>query len=606
MSAQGGTNGRAWGRGNVGGGGRGRGAAPGRARIFLTVVHAGLRSNFGLAVLKHRLFKEKKDRWLVPIIAVAGLSVVPMFYGIVLLIQNIYGVLKPVGQERALLSLGFLAGQLLILIFGIYYVIAAFYFSRDLEFLIPLPLRPAEVMASKFAVIVINEYLTVVAVVLPIVVTFGVLARGGPGYWVNAALVYAALPIIPLAFVSVLVVAMMRFINVSRKKDALILIGSILLIVLALGLQVVLGRTAGNGAEGMEASAQAIAAFFTSPDSLLNRVGAFFPPGIWATRAVAGGFTGEGLAHLALLWGVSILLLAVMVGLAEKLFYRGVVGLGETTGRKRRLSRDEMARRVTSGRRAKAAVFWREWKIMNRTPIFLLNGTLVPVLFPAIFAVMAMVDTGGGGAGGGGVGSGEGGPMALLKAMESANPLVVILAMALFMTFCGSLNGTASSTFSREGRQFWISRVIPVAPREQAAAKFLHSYLVAVLGVITAGGVGAFFLHIAVARLAVAACLALVAGVLLTAVGMIIDLARPLLDWANPQKAIKQNLNVLLAILADIGILTGVFFAVKALVGAKLGTEAVLGIVFAGLAALSAASCVVLLKFADKRYPAIE
>ena len=196
--------------------------------------------------------------------------------------------------------------------------------------------------------------------------------------------------------------------------------------------------------------------------------------------------------------------------------------------------------------------------------------------------------------------------MVLLKAMESANPLVVILAMALFMTFCGSLNGTASSTFSREGAQFWISRVIPVAPREQAAAKFLHSYLVAALGVVTAGGVGALFLHIGVARLAVAAGLALVAGVLLTCVGMIIDLARPLLDWANPQKAIKQNLNVLLAILADIGILTGVFFAVKALVGAKLGTWAVLGIVFAGLAALAAVSCAALLKFADKRYPAIE
>ncbi|HDT12732.1 MAG TPA: hypothetical protein ENO03_00090, partial [Candidatus Aminicenantes bacterium] len=46
---------------------RGKGGARlGRGRIFLTVVRAGLRSNFGLAVLKHRLVKEKKDRWLVP------------------------------------------------------------------------------------------------------------------------------------------------------------------------------------------------------------------------------------------------------------------------------------------------------------------------------------------------------------------------------------------------------------------------------------------------------------------------------------------------------------------------------------------------------------
>jgi ABC-2 type transport system permease protein len=239
---------------------------------------------------------------------------------------------------------------------------------------------------------------------------------------------------------------------------------------------------------------------------------------------------------------------------------------------------------------------------MNRTPIFLLNGTLVVVLFPALFVVMATIDKGGAGSGG----SGGGDPMALLKAMISANPMTVILATALFMTICGSINGTASSTFSREGAQFWISRVIPVAPREQVAAKFLHSYLVAALGVITAGIVGAAVLHLEVAHLAAAAGLALVAGVLFTVLGMIIDLARPLLDWANPQKAIKQNLNVLLAMLADIGILTFVFFGVKALVKAKLGTNIVLGVVFAGLMALAVVSYLALLKFADKRYPEIE
>lgn len=104
-----------------------------RVRTIATVIRAGLRSNFGLAVLKHRLLKEKKDRWLIPLIGLAALGVVPMFYGVVLLIQNLYFVLKPMGQERALLSFGILAGQILILLFGIYYVIAAFYFSRDLE-----------------------------------------------------------------------------------------------------------------------------------------------------------------------------------------------------------------------------------------------------------------------------------------------------------------------------------------------------------------------------------------------------------------------------------------------------------------------------------------
>ena len=560
-----------------------------------TVIRAGLRSNFGLATLKHRLFKEKKDRWLVPLFGLAAVGVLPTLYGIVLLIKAAYLMLQPMGQERAILTLGLLAGQLLILLFGIYYIISAFYFSRDLEMLIPLPLRPSEVMISKFAVIVINEYLTVAAVVLPVVITFGVMAKGRVGYWVNTVLVYAALPIIPLAIVSVLVVAMMRFINVSRKKDILILVGSIVLIAASLFLQVGLGQS-----RGPQANPEAIAAFFTSPDSLLNRVGSKFPPSVWATKAVAGGFSGEGLANLALLLGVSLAFFAGIVVMSEKLFYRGLVGLGETTGKKRRLTRDEMSRRVSSGRRAGAAVFAREWRIMNRTPIFLLNGVLVVIIVPVIFVLMATMGSGKGGSGGGSDLS------AILNTMTSTNPLYVILAAALFMTICGSLNGTSSSTFSREGAQFWISRVIPVAPREQAAAKFLHSYLIAMLGVVTASVVAAIILHLKAVHLAAAAGLALVVGVLLTAVGMIIDLARPLLDWTNPQKAIKQNLNVLLALLADIGILTAAFFGVRALIRAKLAANVVMGVLFVGLAAFAALSYRILLKFADKRYPEIE
>jgi ABC-2 type transport system permease protein len=190
--------------------------------------------------------------------------------------------------------------------------------------------------------------------------------------------------------------------------------------------------------------------------------------------------------------------------------------------------------------------------------------------------------------------------------MTSANPLFVILASAAFMILCGSLNGTSSSALSREGGQFWISRVIPVAPRDQVAAKFLHSYLVAILGTVTASAVAAWLLHLKAAHLAAAAGLSLVAGVLLTAVGMMIDLARPLLDWTNPQKAIKQNLNVLLAMCADIGILTGLFFMIRFLVKAGFSGGTVLALLFVILTALAGLGCAALLRFAEKRYREIE
>ena len=151
--------------------------------------------------------------------------------------QEMYFILQPMGQEHAILALGLLVGQLLILIFGPYYVISAFYFSRDLDMLIPLPVRPSEVLVSKFVVLLVNEYMTVACIVLPFVITFGILDKGGIGYWVSATLVYMALPVIPLVIVSLIVVPMMRFINISRKKDILILVGSVAVLAAAFSFQ---------------------------------------------------------------------------------------------------------------------------------------------------------------------------------------------------------------------------------------------------------------------------------------------------------------------------------------------------------------------------------
>ncbi|HTY61045.1 MAG TPA: hypothetical protein VMG30_02190 [Acidobacteriota bacterium] len=552
------------------------------------LVRAGLKSNFGMAVLYHRLFREKKDRWLVPLIALSLLGIAPMLYGLTAFIKEMYFILKPIGQEKAILALGILAGQLVILIFGIYYILSAFYFSRDLDMLVPLPIRPSQVLTSKFIVLMVNEYLTVAIIVLPFIVTFGILDSGGTGYWANAALVYLVLPVIPLVIISLIIVPMMRFINISRKKDILILVGSVAVLAAAFGIQLLTQK-----AQGGSVNQQKLVAFLTSPDSLLHKIGSNFPPSIWATQAIAGGYSAGGLTNLAVFLAASLMMFAVMIVFAEKLFYRGVIGLNETSGRKRLLSRDEMSHRISSGRRAIHAIFMREVKIMNRTPVFLLNGVLIVVFLPAFFMVTMRA--------GAGHSAGD-----LHTMIASGNSLYIILMTALFMIICSSLNGTASSTFSREGAQFWISRVIPVSAREQVTAKFLHSYLIAALGVVAAFTAIALCFPVNPLHILLAAGLALVAAALLTAIGMMIDLARPLLDWTNPQKAIKQNLNVMLGMFADAAFLAAVFFGIRALTKTGIGGNAILGLLFTALILLSFLSWVALCRFADKRYREME
>jgi ABC-2 type transport system permease protein len=113
-------------------------------------------------------------------------------------------------------------------------------------------------------------------------------------------------------------------------------------------------------------------------------------------------------------------------------------------------------------------------------------------------------------------------------------------------------------------------------------------------------------LHPLTSHLILAVGLALLAGFFLTAIGMIIDLARPLLDWTNPQKAMKQNLNVLLSMFASLGFLAGAYFAIKPFIKAGVSPAVILWSLFVLLTVLAMLSYLFLLKFARKRYRDME
>ncbi|MCX6566327.1 MAG: hypothetical protein NTW38_07895 [Candidatus Aminicenantes bacterium] len=558
---------------------------------FFRLVRVGLRVNFGLSLFRPKhLLENKRDIWLIPLIliGIAGLFPVLLYY--LKGIRFMYRLLAPLGQQAALLTFAILMGQFLILVFGFYYVLSAFYFSRDLDLLIPLPVTPVQVLLSKFTVVVVNEYLTASPIVVPMLIAYGIHSRAGFRYWVTAVFVYLLLPVIPLAIVSLLVVGMMRFVNFSRKKDALIIIGSLVLMTGALGLQFWLRRMPDAGP-----GRQVLIQFFNE-GGFVQKIGAKFPPSIWATRALAPETAGSEFVHFLLFAGVSALLFGALFFAARAFFYRGLIGLGEVAARRRRLSRERLSAHISSGHRPIRAIFLRELRIMNRTPIFLLNGVLSVILIPIIFILFAK-------AGGGKSGSDS---YRIILLLASSNSAAVILGSALFMTICGCLNGTASSAFSREGAQFWMSKVIPTPPADQVKAKFLHSFAVAFLGILAAAVVAVAAIQADIVLVLISLPIAMAAAAALTALGMIIDLLRPLLKWTNPQKAIKQNLNVLIAFFAAAGILVGLTIAVTALLKRGIRGELVISGLALFLFVLAGLSFAFLLKIAARRYREIE
>lgn len=75
----------------------------------------------------------------------------------------------------------------------------------------------------------------------------------------------------------------------------------------------------------------------------------------------------------------------------------------------------------------------------------------------------------------------------------------------------------------------------------------LSSLFVQLIGIIVLLGCLAYMGLINLQGIFLITILGLLGSIAMTELGMIIDIYRPLLEWDNPQKPMKQNLNVLIA-----------------------------------------------------------
>jgi ABC-2 type transport system permease protein len=100
---------------------------------------------------------------------------IPMFMaGIAYLVTSLLGVLVQIGQEGIILSWGIAINSAIVFLFGIFYVVSTFYFSSDVEFLLPMPLKPRQILGAKFLVVTIYEYFTTAISFLPVWITYGI------------------------------------------------------------------------------------------------------------------------------------------------------------------------------------------------------------------------------------------------------------------------------------------------------------------------------------------------------------------------------------------------------------------------------------------------
>ncbi|MEA4889467.1 MAG: hypothetical protein VB070_08410 [Clostridiaceae bacterium] len=449
---------------------------------------------------------------------------------------TLYDLLAGAGLQSLLSSLYLNAAVMLVFFFGILYVISIFYYSSDVEKLLPLPLRPQEIIGAKLLVTGAYEYLFLAVLILPPLLVYGVRGQMGFVYYLSLFVDIVFLPVIPLCMASMLVILIMRFTPLARNKDRFNLISSLLAIVLALAFVFASQSMTSVDEQDLARMIQ------TGAGSVSGLTGVLFPGTSFAVGALEASSFLSAAGQLALLIVIAAAFLLVTLQLANLLYFKGVIGLNTSASGRHRSGSAELAR---TNRRTSSffSYFLKDCRIMLRTPIFFMNNILMNFIWP-VFLLIPLL------AGDKQENLSELIPMArdALFSPDGAAPLALAICFAAFCFVAGS-NGITESALSREGSVFYFMKIIPMSYNRQLMAKIAVGVFFSLLGALLP-----IIFFVAVLQPPfwfTLSVIAIVPGSILlpNLAGIIFELYWPKLKWDNEQKAVKQNLNVVYGIL---------------------------------------------------------
>lgn len=420
--------------------------------------------------------------------------------------------------------------QIMTLLLGIPMVYSALFQKNDLPILLPLPYRPAQILGAKLISLFIFELIACLAFFVPAFILNIIYFHPGVGMILNGIVSIVLLPVIPLAICTLLSLLVINIPVIGRNKW----FWYMMIMVAILGVSfsfMMLTTNTGTQADVLD--------LVKVKMNQMNQTYRLIPGSIFGLRAlVTTGFPAvmSQLLNLATAGGYLFLLY-----LAGQRLFLGPILRGDAV-----VSRSGRKQGKTLERTFMASYMRKELATTFKDPSVAMNALGGYIGLPmalVIWTIMKVQSKGKMDI------AGEFMKMLQNPGIREYMPLFVI-GIALFLTMLSAGSSMFSACYSKDGKRLWVEKTLPIHPFEIMKGK-LYMGLIVVSTLNAAAVVMASFIvklepwqwiYIFILSEIVIAYGSLIA--------LMIDCIRPKLVWKDTVQAVKQNMNVILAMLA--------------------------------------------------------
>ena len=472
--------------------------------------------------------------------------------GISFLSYEVINELVKVGQPILFLNIFFLLFMMIIIFQIILASTNVYFFSKDLEVLLPLPLKSEELLISKFNTIVVNLYFSELIFAFFPLIIYGICTYAGIIYYVYLFLILLIFPILPTLFISIITMFFMKLSKFIKNKDAFQIIITLIFIFIMFGVEFKLGSTIINKFDNnSNINTEEVVETFNQFNEKIKNVYKYFLE-INPTIEIIKNYNKlNSIFNLLKIIFIDLLFLILFIFIGKKYYLKNILKNNNNyyLNKIQKNNFQKKCKKIT----IKKSYIKKEFKLLFKNPIFFMQ-CIFPIFILIISLIIITIFT-----------------FPNLKAILTSDILgdeidfsidlnVICLVLGIIQ-FIFTISNVSITSISREGKNANYMKFIPVSFYKQFIYKSIPQIIINMLltfvilillkVILPEFNLIYLFLIFIIANLF---------NIINSELMVVVDLYKPNLNWKADYEAIKNNNKLFQYVLTILIILILIYF----------------------------------------------
>ena len=458
-----------------------------------------------------------------------------LIFGILYLSTEIISYIVKLGKPEIFLNIFFLLLNILIIMKTVMVSLNVFYFSKNIESVLHLPLKPSEILISKFNTLLFMNYeIEIIIALIPLLV-YGALTSAGLMYYINTIIILLIFPIFSTLVVSIIMIIMMKTIKFFKNKDLMQVIISFVFICIIVILVNYASKNIFNNLNGLKENKEIVLNSINEKILGINKY--FYNINPTSIILQENGFLISFINYIKLFF-INICAFGLFIILGNRLYLKQLLN-AKFYYKVKKLKEINLNRKCKKNSIG-LSYLKREIKLLIKNPMFFIQSIYPVIIITFLFVVLAVTLI----------------PIfrdVLQK--EEFNEIRESLrfdieAVCLIIgtvQIVGLFNYTAITSFSREGKNAYIIKILPIDLFRQFIYKSIPQIIInTIASIITFLVINYKISEIGIAYIAIMFVLSIILIIINSFILCLIDLFMPKLDWDGEYEILKNNKNKIL------------------------------------------------------------